>query len=106
MSPDFQHSKQNVINGVDNLLDDQAEPSSLDILEVIEKNEKLNEVGGREKIIDQGAQLLSFDKKFYTFKKKLFDYNEYTDITSKLFLKKDHQFKGVISALTVSDPPS
>lgn len=47
--------------------------------------------------------MLSFDKKFYTFKKKLFDYNEYTEITNKLFLKKDHQFKGVISALTVRD---
>ena len=93
-----------MIRGVDKLLEDPAESSSLDILEVIEKNEKLNEVGGREKIIDQGAQLLSFDKKFYTFKKKLFDYNEYTEITNKLFLKKDHQFKGVISALTVSDP--
>ena len=34
---------------------EESEASNLDILEVIEKNEKLNEVGGREKIIDQGA---------------------------------------------------
>jgi hypothetical protein len=58
-------------------------------------------VGGREKIIDQGSHLLSFDKKFYSVKKKLFDYNEYQEITNKLYIKKDHQFKGLVSALTV-----
>jgi hypothetical protein len=35
-----------------------------DILEIIEKNEKMNEVGP-EKLIEHGNQLLSFDNKFY-----------------------------------------
>lgn len=51
---------------------------------MIEKNERMNEVGP-DKIIDQANQLLSFDKKFYQVKKKLFDYNEYSDITRKLY---------------------
>ena len=82
-------------------MEEPPEPSITDILEVIEKNEKLNEVGGREKIIDQGAQLLSFDKKFYSVKKKLVDYNEYTEISNKLYNKKDHHLKGTVSAITV-----
>ena len=70
---------------------------------MIERNERMNEVGP-DKIIDQANQLLSFDKKFYQVKKKLFDYNEYSDITRKLYQQKDHQFKGVVSAIAVRYP--
>jgi len=45
--------------------------------------------------------LLSFDKKFYSVKKKLFDYNEYAEITNKIFIKKDHKFNGTVSSITV-----
>jgi hypothetical protein len=58
--------------------------NSLDILDVVDKNERMNEVG-HDKALDQGNQLLSFDKKFYQVKKKLFDYSEYPNISSKLF---------------------
>lgn len=52
---------------------------------MIEKNEKMNEAGIDKLMVDQGAQLLSFDKKFYQVKKKLMDYNEYSDISMKLY---------------------
>lgn len=39
----------------------------------------------------QANQLLSFDKKFYQkVSRKLFQYNEYSEIVNKLFHKKDH----------------
>jgi hypothetical protein len=52
------------------------QPQITDLLEVIEKNEKMNEIGP-DKVMDNASQLLSFDNKFYNFTKKLFDYNEY-----------------------------
>ena len=55
----------------------------MDVLEVIEKNEKMNEVGP-DKIMDHSSQLLSFDNKFYNVQKKLFEYNDFGDIAKKL----------------------
>ena len=54
-----------------------------DILDLIEKNEKMNEVG-LDKHLDASMQLLSFDKKFYQVKKKFFDYNTYPEIVRRL----------------------
>lgn len=44
-----------------------------DVMEIVEKNEKMNEVGP-EKLFEQGNQLLSFDNKFYNVQKKLMSY--------------------------------
>ena len=58
-----------------------------DVLEMIEKNEKLNEVGASDTSLamnESASQLLSFDNKFYNVQKKLIEYNEYADIGRKL----------------------
>ena len=60
----------------------------------------MNEIGP-DKIMDHASQLLSFDNKFYNVSKKLFDYNEYTEIAKKLFQVKNHQFGGMVSAIAV-----
>ena len=54
---------------------------------MIEKNEKLNEVGASDTSLamnESASQLLSFDNKFYNVQKKLIEYNEYADIGRKL----------------------
>ena len=48
--------------------------SKIEILDMIEKNEKMNEVAAPDKINEQANQLLSFDKKFYNVQKKLMFY--------------------------------
>ena len=55
-----------ISESVDGILDPRKMLSqvSYDIMDIIEKNEKMNEVGP-EKLIEQGNQLLSFDNKFY-----------------------------------------
>lgn len=76
-----------------------------DVLEAVEKNERTHEVGMVDsEALDQSQanQLLSFDKKFYQkVTRNLFQYNEYADIVSKLFVKRDHQFSGVPSCVGV-----
>ncbi len=45
-------------------------------MEVIERNEKMNEVGPG-KLIEHPSQLLSFDNKFYNVQKKLMVYQDF-----------------------------
>lgn len=74
------------------------------MLEIIEKNEKLNEIGGAGADfmpLDQSNQLLSFDKKFYKLRNKLVDYRDYKEITRRLYAKNDHRLNGIVSAITV-----
>ena len=77
------------------------EARSGDIIEVVEKNEKMNEVGP-EKLIEHASQLLSFDNKFYNVQKKLMHYQDYPLIAKKLHFVKDHQYSGIVSAMAVS----
>lgn len=75
--------------------------TKIDILDMIEKNEKMNEVAAPDKVNDAANQLLSFDKKFYNVQKKLMFYSEFSTIAKKLHFQKDHQFSGIVSAIAV-----
>lgn len=55
-----------------------------DVLEAVERNERANEMGF-DKALDSANLLLSFDKRFYQVKKKLLDYTDYKDLSTKLF---------------------
>ena len=55
-----------------------------DVLEAIERNERTNEMGF-DKTLDSANLLLSFDKRFYQVKKKLLDFTDYKDLSTKLF---------------------
>ena len=57
--------------------------SNVDILQIVEKNEKLNEAIP-DKVIEQANQLLSFDNRFYNVKNKLMMYQDYPVIARKL----------------------
>ena len=64
-----------IAESVDGILDPRKMlvQASQDIMDIVEKNEKMNEVGP-EKLIEQGNQLLSFDNKFYNVQRKLLTY--------------------------------
>jgi len=92
-----------ISESVDGILDPRKMLSqvSYDIMDIIEKNEKMNEVGP-EKLIEQGNQLLSFDNKFYNVQRKLLTYQDFGEISKKLHQSKNHQFGGIVSAIAVS----
>lgn len=71
-----------------------------DIIDIIEKNEKMNEACP-DKLIEQPSQLLSFDNKFYNVQKKLMVYSDFPQITKKLHFQKDHQYSGIASSIAV-----
>ena len=91
-----------IAESVDGILDPRKMlvQASQDIMDIVEKNEKMNEVGP-EKLIEQGNQLLSFDNKFYNVQRKLLTYQDFGEISKKLHQQKNHQFGGIVSAIAV-----
>ena len=70
-----------------------AEEELVDVLTVVEKNEKLNEAIPDE-VIQQASQLLSFDNRFYNVDSKLVMYEEYSVIARKIW-SEEHKLYGV-----------
>lgn len=104
MDDNNQRLKSSILNDLD--LEDLREPSdlmlepldmpkqyeNLNILQIIEKNEKNNEAVP-DNLIQTANLLLQFDNKFYNTKNKLMTFEDYPVIARKLH-QQDHKFYG------------
>lgn len=66
---------------VPKMMKQRADPA--EILDVVEKNERMNENISDEHI-NQASQLLSFDNKYFNFKKQVMVFKEYPTIKMML----------------------
>lgn len=74
----------------------------LDIMQLIEHNEKMNE-SAIENSLEASNALLSFDSEYYSILKQRIKFSTYSELTPLLFEAKDHRYYGVCSVVAMLD---